>query len=166
MATDDENPQLKVHKLGPLLSWSKPNGWKSTSIVLKTALQEYQLDSTEFSNDYSAALKNAKFVENFFGSLPQNNEPVNSTPVTNVTKQKKKPKPLYLEETEFVDLDEEISPAKRRKRHSSDEDFTPIKKSAKYKTSVKSFTAKSKTNTSSRSRNASTLDSSYKPSDR
>ena len=125
MTTDDENPQLKVHKIGPLISWSKPYGKRSTLFVLKTDLQEYQLDSKEFSEDYSDALKNARFVENFFGSLPQYNvsqQTVISSPVTTVTNH----------EPEVIDLDDQIQEieSKGQKRHSSDEeDHSPIKKS-------------------------------------
>ena len=151
MSTDDENPQLKVHKIGPLISYCKPYGKRSTLFILKTDLQEYQLDSKEFSKDYSDALKNARYVENFFGSLPQNNvsqQTVISSPVTTVTNH----------DLEIIDLDEEPQEivSKGQKRHTSDdEDDSPVKKS-------KSISSKkSKTKSSPKSRDVSKLDSSY-----
>ena len=121
MNKNDENPQLKVHKIGPLMSWSKPYGKRSTLIILKTALQEYQLDSKEFSEDYSAALRNARFVENFFGSLPQNNVSQQKSPVTTVTNHNK---------PEIIDLDDEpkeIVSKSQKRLISDDEDDSPAK---------------------------------------
>ena len=118
----NDDHTLEVDRIGPLISWSKPNGWNSSLIVLRTFLEgkiiEYHLDSNDFSNVYQEALKKSEYHghvekdqeenEDFFGI---NNK--NSTP-------KKMIKPKLL------------GPKSKRKSvnsQDSDEDYSPKKKS-------------------------------------
>ena len=119
----NDDHTLAVDRIGPLISWSKPNGWNSSLIVLRTFLEgkiiEYHLDSNDFSNVYQEALKKSEYhghvekdqeeKEDFFEI---NNK--NSTP-------KKMIKPKLLgpkskrKSVNSQDSDEEYSPKKRPK---------------------------------------------------
>lgn len=66
--------QLKVDRIGPLVSWEKPLGWKSPLIVLSTELEgktiKYHILSTEFTKEYKEALQKCIFVERYWNSKP------------------------------------------------------------------------------------------------
>ena len=123
---------LQVDRIGPLVSWEKPHGWKSPLVVMSTQLEgkiiEYHMSSDEFTDEYKEALKTSIMVENFFVSpAPQK-----------VTKKATKRKSTTYYDSDKGSEDEDYSPTKSKyKEDSSDDDFEPASK--KNKSSKVSF---------------------------
>ena len=119
---------LQVDRIGPLVSWEKPHGWKSPLVVMSTQLEgkiiEYHMSSDEFTDEYKEALKTSIMVENFF-DLPQK-----------ATKKATKRKSTTYYDSDKGSEDEDYSPTKY-KEDSSDDDFEPASK--KNKSSKVSF---------------------------
>ena len=128
----NEEEILQVDRIGPLVSWEKPHGWKSPLVVMSTQLEgkiiEYHMSSDEFTDEYKEALKTSIMVENFFDSpVPQK-----------VTKKATKRKSTTYYDSDKGSEDEDYSPTKSKyKEDSSDDDFEPASK--KNKSSKVSF---------------------------
>ena len=113
---------MKVDKIGPLVRWEKPNGWKDPLVVISTQLQgkiiEYH--TSDFSQNYKEALKKAIHVE---------------TPVFEETPKRESKK--SKRKSTYNDSDDDYTPKKYKSDASSDEDFSPGNR--KNKTSKVSF---------------------------
>ena len=109
---------MKVDKIGPLVRWEKPLGWKDPLVVISTQREgkiiEYH--TSDFSDNYQEALKRAIHVENpVFDDAPK--------------KESKKSK----RKSTYTDSDDEFIPKKYRHKSdaSSDEDFAPANRKNK-----------------------------------
>ena len=101
---------MKVDKIGPLVRWEKPNGWKDPLVVISTQLQgkiiEYH--TSDFSQNYKEALKKAIHVK---------------TPVFEETPKRESKK--SKRKSTYNDSDDDYTPKKYKSDASSDEDFSP-----------------------------------------
>ena len=120
----NDEEQIKVDNIGPIVRWEKPQGWKSPLFVLSTQLEnkiiEYHMSSTEFTNEYKESLKKSVFVDNleeFFTQPP---------PITTRTRSKGTQKRKSIPDSDS-DYDDS-----KYKDPSSDEDFLPSAKKSKY----------------------------------